>query len=359
MVAKIKTLICLLFPLLCTAQEIGKPFTVQFDLAGFRNGSKITMTGFGHEGRSYEATLTDGKTTIQGTIVEPSLYILTANPNLRAQIWVESGHIQVLGDSAHFSKIAVLNSGTHEDARPISEQLDPMWKRYDELKAAEAAETDSTKKKNLSAAVDHYYQSIRDVRKHGVFNRKPSFPLMLELYFLRTSLSRDSLQLAFDRFPYVMQNGVTGRFLQKFLQANVIYPGVKAPSFVAKNLEDMDIRLDDFRGKIVLLDFWAAWCAPCRDGNKKLALLYKKYKNDGFEIISFNVDSNKDSWKKASEEDGIYWTNVGDQNATQGETPVAYRVQSLPNMFLLDRDGMVLEVGGSATDIEELLKKNL
>ncbi|MGE8427949.1 MAG: redoxin domain-containing protein [Sphingobacterium sp.] len=340
-------------------QEKGKPFEIKFDLSGFSNGSKLELNSFQEGGRSYDVILRDGKYTIKGTLDEPTLYVLTAKPNLRAVIWIEPARMKILGDSLHFSDIEVLNSSSQAAAIPINKQLDPMWKGAAALDRKIEIETDSVKQGKLKIASDHYYRSIRQLRVHNIFDKTPSYPLMQELYFLRTSLTRDSLQLAFDRFPENIKYGRAGRFLKEFLQARELRRGDVAPAFIVKDLNNNDVNLTDFRGKIIVLDFWAAWCVPCRQSNKKLPMLYAKYKKRGLEIISFNLDTNKEIWKKAAVEDGISWINVGDQQALHSKTAINYRVQGLPKVYIIDRNGFIIDTGGSGVDLERIIKEYL
>jgi hypothetical protein len=87
-------------------------------------------------------------------------------------------------------------------------------------------------------------------------------------------------------------------------------------------------------------------------------MLYAKYKKLGLEIISFNLDTNREIWKKAAVEDNISWINVGDQQALHSKTAITYRVQGLPKVYIIDRNGIILETGGSGVDLERVLQEN-
>ncbi|HYF31561.1 MAG TPA: TlpA disulfide reductase family protein [Chitinophagaceae bacterium] len=115
-------------------------------------------------------------------------------------------------------------------------------------------------------------------------------------------------------------------------------------------------KLSDLKGKIVLIDFWASWCGPCRRANKDLAALYDKYREKGFEIYAISLDMSKADWKAAIAEDNIGWLQVIE---TDGQVSEKWQVKYLPTSYLLDKDGKIVAIDPSKSKIESFLKRNL
>lgn len=116
------------------------------------------------------------------------------------------------------------------------------------------------------------------------------------------------------------------------------------------------IALSSLKGKVVLLDFWASWCMPCRAANKKLVKLYDKYKSQGFEIFSVSVDDNKKDWVKAIEKDKITWLQVNDPRNWGAQSAVNWNISVLPTTFLINKKGDVVEIDPSEKKLETVIK---
>ena len=118
--------------------------------------------------------------------------------------------------------------------------------------------------------------------------------------------------------------------------------GAEAPDFTLKNLAGEPVSLSDFKGKVVLIDFWASWCGPCRKDNPHVVELYNKYKKDGFEILGVSLDKTKDRWEQAVAKDNLTWTHVSDLKGWQNEVAQMYSVKSIPHTVLLDEEGKII-----------------
>lgn len=125
-------------------------------------------------------------------------------------------------------------------------------------------------------------------------------------------------------------------------RAQSFVTGAVAPDFTQQSPEGEDVSLSDLKGKVVLIDFWASWCGPCRRENPNVVRMYNKYKDQGFEILGVSLDKRKAPWVKAIEKDGLTWYHVSDLKGWQNEVAQMYSVTSVPHTVLLDREGKIV-----------------
>jgi peroxiredoxin len=118
--------------------------------------------------------------------------------------------------------------------------------------------------------------------------------------------------------------------------------GKVAPEIELSDPEGNKIALSSLRGKYVLIDFWAAWCAPCRQDNPKLRNVYYKYKNKGFEIYAISLDKTKEDWVKAIKQDRLNWIHVSDLKFWQSPVAQMYNVEAIPFNILIDKEGKII-----------------
>lgn len=136
--------------------------------------------------------------------------------------------------------------------------------------------------------------------------------------------------------------------------------GAKAPNFSLPDADGKSISLSSLKGKVVLLDFWASWCRPCRVSNKELLPVYDKYKAKNFEILGVSVDERKGAWINAVKSDKITWLQVLDPEAARGSKVMqTWNIQFIPSTFLLDKNGVVVAIGPGKEELESWLKKLL
>jgi len=134
--------------------------------------------------------------------------------------------------------------------------------------------------------------------------------------------------------------------------------GSPAPEFSQVAPDGKPVKLSDFRGKYVLLDFWASWCGPCRRENPNVVRMYSKYKDKGFEILGISLDQNRERWLQAIQADQLTWKHTSDLKGWSNEVGKLYEISAIPKTFLIDPKGVIIarDLRGAALDgkLEEI-----
>ena len=186
-----------------------------------------------------------------------------------------------------------------------------------------------------------------------------------ELLYKKKEVSKDSLLLFYKKLDSINSNSPKGQELLSYAKSVDIKSGDKLRDIVGKDINGKLHKLSDYKGKVILLDFWAAGCYPCRLQNKKeFPKLVKKYSNDDFIIVSYSLDTKEKDWKKSSEDDNINWLNISDLKGMKSENVTNYAITAIPNSFLIDKNGIIVKsfVGFSEganiieKEIDQLLK---
>lgn len=134
--------------------------------------------------------------------------------------------------------------------------------------------------------------------------------------------------------------------------------GRMAPEIAMKDPEGNIRKLSDLRGKVVMIDFWASWCRPCRMENPNVVKLYHRYHDKGFEIYSVSLDKNRNDWTNAIKNDGLVWENhVSDLNGWTSTGGAAYGITSVPSTILVDREGRIIAKNLRGKELEYKLKE--
>ena len=135
--------------------------------------------------------------------------------------------------------------------------------------------------------------------------------------------------------------------------------GFDAPEIALPAVNGDTLKLSSLKGKVVLLDFWASWCGPCRVANKGLTKIYSKFREKGFEIYSVSLDDERENWLKAIKKDKITWLQVNDMLAWEAKTALEWKIFALPTSYLIDKEGKLIGMDLEGKELEKTLKQIL
>ncbi len=223
----------------------------------------------------------------------------------------------------------------------------------------------STVTDSLREAVGNRFQSMQKSRTDGIIKFVSSSEGSPASYYAVVFLFQEPnfslMQVAYDKLKVSLPNSKYTNDLKTTIESIApLETGGLAPDISLRNMEGTEIKLSSLRGKIVLIDFWASWCGPCRKENPHVVQLYSKYKTKGFEIYGVSLDDNADKWKAAVLKDGLTWTHVSDLRGWQSAAAKKYQVNSIPFTVLLDKNGRIIAKGMRGEELDaklaELLK---
>lgn len=245
---------------------------------------------------------------------------------------MEPAKVEGSEDTDYLEEINRILRGNQQEVKALESRFLEARKENDEVQMKALQDKylamEAAKREKIKEALRGMNPSIAQVYGVNYLDKEEDFP------FLDSLAVRLKEGLPDSKYVKDFTTGVDG------MRATVV--GQIAPEISLPNPEGEVIKLSDLRGNVVMIDFWAAWCGPCRRENPNLVKVYEKYSDKGFEIYGVSLDRKKEDWVKAIEKDNLTWTQVSDLSYFNSEAAKDYSVNAIPATVLIDKEGRII-----------------
>lgn len=312
----------------------------------------------------------DGSFAFEAPIKEIAFYRISLTPqNFLIFIADSTSNLNIESSAAELnnpnvkisgkgSEESVKLAGLQKEAKANYFKMDSLQKAFTEKVNQQ---NDQTLGNQIRAEYDVFKTNQTMIAKNFVSKNLSSFASLSALEMVdadkEIALYKEvdkNLSAKYPNSEYVVA------FHKKVIDMTRLAIGSPAPEIIANKPDGKPMALSSLKGKLVVIDFWASWCRPCRAENPNVVKMYNKYHDKGLEIFSVSLDSNKDSWIEAIKKDGLVWNHVSDLQQWQSVPAKTYGVTGIPMTYLIDKNGNILAKGLRGEELEakvaELLK---
>jgi peroxiredoxin len=342
-------------------------FTIKGKIKGLDKGLAL-LTYIADRNVHVDSSLINNSTfSFAGKFQQPQEVQLSfANENYNGGIifFAENAAIKIEADTAGLSKPSVEGSSSQEEYEDYREKVFPVNQKFDALNGFghELFVTGRLNKATGDSLIAAHLQLESERTKIISTYVKANPASAVSAWAISKNLLSDPnptvLEPLFNTLSAINQSGIYGTIIHETIvsiKATAI--GQPAIDFTQPDSSGNPITLSSFKGKYVLVDFWASWCGPCRSENPNIVKAYNQYKSKGFDIIGVSLDNDKNAWIKAIKKDNLGWTEVSDLEGWKNTASLAYSVKGIPFNVLLDKNGIIIAKNLRGISLQNKLKE--